>query len=195
MDTNLEKEWYKAFFFFFFFFWRFSLVLMALCAISQRNNFIFIGWRPFHIGSVRFIASTFSPMSIIKDFVEKTPSMLGSQISGSALFDKTTGVRSRLNSVHSLLHYPLNFYQASNSKICWQHFTFFYRPFLLCESLYKNGYFRASVVFSIYGSVQNDVLPPSPTLWKVRLVMRFCCFLVYFPGSFVEDGGVDFCLK
>ena len=71
MDTNLEKEWCK------------------LCAISQMKNFTFLGWcpypttflgwRPYHIvfASLRFIASTFSTMSIIKDFVEKTPSTMG----------------------------------------------------------------------------------------------------------------------
>ena len=47
--------------------------------------------------------------------------------------------------------------------------------------------------FSIQGLVQKDVIPPSPTLWQIRLVMRFWCFLfMYFHGLFAEDGEGQF---
>ena len=175
-----------------FFFWRFSPVLMALCAISQRKNFTFLG---FHIvfASVRFIASTFSPMSIIKDFVEKTPFALGSQVSESSLFDNTTGARSRLNSAHSVASLSFKFLPSFKfQNLSTTFHVFLIVAFFLWESLYKSGYFKVSVVFSIHGSLQNDVLPPLPTLWRVRLVMKFWCSFMYFQGPFVEDGGVIF---
>ena len=131
-------------------------------------------------------------MSIIKDFVEKTPSVLGSQVSESALFDNTTGARSRLNSAHFVTSLSFKFlpsFRSQNLLITFQ--VSLIVAFLLWKSLYRSGYLRASVVFSIHGSVQY-VFPPSPTLWQVRLVMRFWCFIMYFQGPFVEDGGVIF---
>ena len=44
-----------------------------------------------------FIASTFSPMSILQDFVEKILLVLGSNVNESASFNNTTGAISRLN--------------------------------------------------------------------------------------------------
>ena len=57
--------------------------------------------------SVRFIASTFSPMSI---------SALGSQVNEFASFDNTTGARSRLNSAHSVASLSFKFVPSFKSQ-------------------------------------------------------------------------------
>ena len=48
-------------------------------------------------------------MSIIKDFVEKTPSTRESQVNESAAFDNTIGARARLNSAHSVASLSFKF--------------------------------------------------------------------------------------
>ena len=60
--------------------------------------------------------SIFSPMSIIKNFVENTSSVLGSQVNESASFDNTIGARSRLNSAHSIASLCFRFLPSFRSQ-------------------------------------------------------------------------------
>ena len=55
---------------------------------------------PFVFTSMGLLLLLSSLCPIIKDFVEKNPSTLGSQVNEPASLDNTTGARTRLNSAH-----------------------------------------------------------------------------------------------
>ena len=143
-------------------------MLMTLCAIPQMKNFTFLGWYPFHtiFASVGFIASTFCPMFIIKNFVENILSTLGSQVNESTSFDNNTWASQRLNLAHFVAS-PLSSYQASSLRICWQHSKFLW-PWLF-------GYERVCTKVDIarlawhFQSTSQSIM----MWWWIRLMMRF----------------------
>ena len=129
------------FLFYFYFFKVFTCAngFMPYFAKEKLHLFRVMSF-PYCLFPVRFSASTFSPMSIIKDFVENTSSALGRQVSESVLFDNTIGARSRLNSAYSVASLSFKFLTSfrSHNLLTTFHVNLIV-TFLLWESLYKSG--------------------------------------------------------
>ena len=80
-----------------------------------------------------------------------------------------------------MLYYPLGSYLASGPRICWQHFTFLWSWLFCYEGIYiKVDTARLVWHLQSMGRFRKMCFLPSPTLWQIRLVMRFWCFFMYF---------------
>ena len=95
-------------------FCRFSLVLIALCALPQRINFTFLGWFLFHIVFASVGYFYFFPY--VHHFVRKRRLMLGRYVNEFASLDNPIGARSRLNSAHYVALLSFRFLPSFKSQ-------------------------------------------------------------------------------